>query len=133
MVNGPQGPVLSSRRELPLGPDCFGHRHQFVVHIDGIDALIIQAQEMGDGRIFRQRFLIAPHDVLEDHFTNADRLIGCHTLIGATGSGFCRLQTLHQDILLRNVIAGRQPRLKQEQRMVGLGYGHTTEQDAHMP
>ncbi len=116
--------VTSSSGELSLGPDRCGHMHQLVVHIDGIDALIIQAQEMSDGGTFRQQFLVAPHDVLEDLFTDAGRPIRCHPLVWAMGGGFCRLQTLHPHILFRNIVAGRQPRFGQEQSMVSVSYGH---------
>jgi hypothetical protein len=55
-----------------LRPWRFRHRKQFIVHVDRIDALVEKAQEMGDGHARRQRFLVAPDDVLEDHFANSD-------------------------------------------------------------
>jgi hypothetical protein len=48
-VDGPESVALSIRGGSSLGPDRCGHRHQIIVHRDGIDTLIVQAQEKGDG------------------------------------------------------------------------------------
>src|SRR6266852_1760681 len=82
-----------------LGPDRFRNWLQFIIHIDRINALIEQAQEVGDRRTGGQRLAVAPHDILEDPLANPGGPIRRLALVRTASSGLSRLQEFFTDIL----------------------------------
>src|SRR5439155_22405476 len=97
---------------------------QVIVYVERVHALIKKAQVPGDRRTCGQRFTVAPHDVFEDALANPDGPVRCLAFVGTTRGGLSRLQELHTDILLRNVIAKREPRLDQELGTPGVRNGY---------
>ena len=73
-----------------LGPLRLGFRHQLIVYVDRINALIEKAQEVGDRRTGDQWLAVAPHDVLEGPLANRGGPIRCLAFLGTTGSGLGR-------------------------------------------
>src|SRR5713226_3894301 len=109
----PPNHVLTQAPGL-LRPLRFRHREQFIVHVDCTDALVEKAQEMGDGRTRWQRFLVAPHDVLEDPFANLSGPVRGLPLVWTACGGFRWLQQLHTDILAGYVVPNGETRFDQE-------------------
>src|SRR5579875_4212303 len=69
-----------------------GFEQQFIVHVDGIDALVQETEEPGNRRTGGQRVTVAPHDILEDALPNPGRPVRCLAFVGATRGGPARLE-----------------------------------------
>src|ERR1700682_6046704 len=114
-------PARGEGERTLLGPGSHGFRLEFAVHVDGVDLLVVEAQEILDLRALGDRRRITPNDVGEFLAGDIDRPVGGLALVGTTCRRVRGRQQVQSHVQLGNVVAGRQAGLDQEPRPGALG------------
>src|ERR1700730_907732 len=106
---------------VPLGPGSYRLGLQLAVHIDGVDLLIVEAQEILDLRALGDWRWIAPDDIGEFLAADVDGPVRRFSLVGTARRRVGGGQQVQPHVDLRNVVAGRKASLEQEPGPGGLG------------
>src|SRR5437763_14002279 len=105
---------------LLAGERCL--RRRLALAVDGdIDALVVEAQQAGVPLRLGDRGLVAPDEIVVHLAADLDRPVRGLPLERAGRLGAGGAEQLGTHVPLRQVVAGREPGLLQEDRMVRLG------------
>src|SRR5262245_39736771 len=118
------GPGLRERRDRSI--------LQRLIDVQ-VDVLVVKAEQVFDLRALGNWRRITPHDVLDELVAHPSRPETRYTLIWASRGGVGGLEQIHAHIQLRNVIAGRQPSLEEEDGPASFTQCHAFNLHAHVP
>src|SRR6516162_5638674 len=98
-----------------------------------VDVLVVEAEQVFDLRALGNWGRITPHDVLDELVAYPRRPVARYTFIRASRGRLGGLEQIHAYIQLRNVIAGRQPSLEEEDGPASFTHRHAVDLHTHVP
>src|SRR6516162_9802017 len=98
-----------------------------------VDVLIVEAEPVFDLRALGNWRQITPHDVLDELVAHPSRPVARRPFIRASRGRLGGLEQIHAHIELRNVIAGRQPGLEEEDGSASFTHCHAFNLHSYVP
>src|SRR6516164_5605601 len=98
-----------------------------------VDVLVVEAEQVFDLRALGNWRRITPHDVLDELVAHPGRPIVRRSFIRASRDRLGGIEQIDADIELRNVIAGRQPSLEEEDGPASFTQCHAINLHTHVP
>src|SRR5580704_13745257 len=98
-----------------------------------VDALVVEAEQVFDLQALGNWRRITPHDVLDELVAHPSRPVARHSLIRAARDILGGLEQIHAYVQLRNVVAGRQSSLKEENGPASFPQCHAVNLHPHVP